>query len=180
MRKYFIGLLFLSLFTAPLSAQVEEPKWQLYKMDNYKLEYPNDWKIVESQNKEWAEFYLVSPLTSKVDSFQDNVTLAIKTLNKSNNTLAKFSKFSEHNIGHYVDDSQIITSETLGKKKKAFHRIEYTATYPKTKGVRWIQYYFIKEDKAYIVTGMMENDQQEYFAPLMESILKTFKLMKKS
>ncbi len=171
----FFGLMLL--FSAQISAQ-ESEKWVTYKVDNYKLEHPKDWKIVESQNKDRAEFYLVAPLTSKVDSFQDNVTLTIRTLNKSNNTLLKFAKFSEHNVDRYVDDSEILSSETIGKKKKAFHRIEYTATYPKTNGVRWIQYYFVKAGKAYLVTGMMEDAQQEFYAPIMENILKTFKLTK--
>jgi hypothetical protein len=168
----------LIIFCANILSAQETDKWVTLKIDNYKLEHPKDWKIVESQIKERAEFYLVAPLTSKVDSFQDNVTLAIRTLNKSNNTLLKFAKSSEHNIEHYVDDSQIMSSETIGKKKKAYHRIEYTASYPKTNGVRWIQYYIIKEDKAYLVTGMMEDSQREFYAPIMENILKSFKLLK--
>ena len=120
--------------------------WQTFKKDNYKIQYPNDWRLVEVGDKH-ALFYIIAPSFGNNDAFNDNVNLVVEQLDEKNNTLAKFAKANERKVEHYVTDSEIISNETIGKKKKAFQRIEYTAPYPGSENARWVQYYFVKKDK---------------------------------
>lgn len=177
MKISFTIAFILTLFCFVLNANDGEQNLKTIKTESYELKYPEDWQFVEVDHQN-IEFYIVAPLTNTDDKFGDNVNLAIEVLTKDNNTLKKFAKTSERKIENFVDDSKIISQTTIGKKKKAYHRIEYSASYKDTDGVYWLQYYILKNNHAFIITAMIEENQKDFYLDTMINILDSFKVKK--
>lgn len=169
--------IFLTIFLLSnnVIAKDNGDKWAKFKRGNYSIKYPANWRLLENGNQH-GEFYILVPVLHDSKGLKNTIYLKIEPLNKNNNSLEAFAKSNKKKINHYVTQSTIISNETLGKKKKIYQRIEYTAPYPESVDARWVQYYFVKNDYGYMITAQMEDGEKDKLLPIMEEVLKTFKI----
>ncbi|WP_343633910.1 hypothetical protein [Fluviicola sp.] len=149
-------------------------KLMVFKKDNYELKYPETWSL-DTTTKTAADFIVYSPLSSDKDEFKENLNLVVQDLKGLNFDLDNFTALSEQQIQSYLEGSEVTENERLKKEDQEYHHLVYTA---KTGGrmLRFEQYYWVVNEKAYILSFTAELDQFEKYADISKQILESFTL----
>ena len=122
-----------------------------------------------------TSFIVLSALESKDDQFRENVNLLIQDLKGQDIDLEKYTAISEHQIKTMVTNASLIESKTIKKDNGEFHKIIYSGD----QGIHHLkfeQYYFIRDNKAYVLTFTAELSKFTTFEKIGETILNSFKL----
>jgi hypothetical protein len=147
-----------------------------YVKRNYKLQYPNTWTI-DTSGKMGTEIFIFSPKENENDKFRENINFIIQDLSGQNIDLDKYARITEQQINDVATDGEIYDS----KKIKTAESEYYKMTYGMTQGIFKLkieQYYFIKDEKAFIITFTSELDKFDVFKSVGEQILNSFTLTK--
>jgi hypothetical protein len=147
-----------------------------YIKENYKIQYPNTWTI-DTSRKMGAEFFIYSPKENENDKFRENVNFIIQDLNGQNIDLDKYAQITEQQIKDLATDGKIYDSQKIKTAESEYYKM----TYGMTQGIFKLkieQYYFIKDEKAFVITFTSELDKFEAFKSVGEQILNSFKLTK--
>jgi hypothetical protein len=150
--------------------------WKALERSNYSIQYPSTWELNQS-GQMGTSFILFSLLESEQDKFRENVNLLIQDLTGKDIDLNKYAEISEDQIKTMVTNSTLIESKRVKRGTEEYHKIIYTGD----QGVfhlQYEQYYFVIEDKAYILTFTTEKSKFEDFKETGEKILASFKLKK--
>jgi len=153
--------------------QTTNTDWKTFDKSDYSINYPVAWELNQT-GQMGTSFVLFSPLESKQDKFKENVNLVIQNLAGKNIDLNKFTEISENQIKTLVPNSNLIESKRV-KKGREYHKIIYTAS----RGIfhlKFEQYYWVINNKAYILTFTSEQTKFEGFKSVGEKILNSFKL----
>ncbi|HWY11050.1 MAG TPA: PsbP-related protein [Bacteroidia bacterium] len=172
MTKLFTFLLFLPIVVC---GQTANNDWKTLDKPNYSIQYPATWELNQS-GQMGTSFILFSVLESAQDKFRENITLLIQDLTGKNIDLNKFTEISESQIKTLATNAHLIESKRI-KKDTEYHKIIYTAD----QGIfhlEFEQYYWVINDKAYILTFTSEHTKFENFKVTGEKILNSFKLKK--
>lgn len=167
-------LLFLGLTTQILAQKnvKENFNWIELKKDHYQIKYPETWTL-DSTGTSSTEFILSSPLSSPDDRFKENLNLIIQDLEGLNFDLDNFTALSEQQIQNYMEESEMIESERVKKNDQEFQHLIYTA---KNAGrvLRFEQYYWIINEKAYVLTFTGELEAFDGYKDLSKHIFESF------
>lgn len=150
--------------------------WKTLDQSNYSIQYPSNWELNQSGQMN-TSFVLFSPLESDNDKFKENVNLLIQDLTGYNIDLNKYTEISEGQIKTMVTNSSLIESKRIKNGKDEFHKIIYSGD----QGIfhlQFEQYYWVVNDKAFILTFTSEKDKFENFKEIGEKILNSFKQKK--
>ncbi len=177
--KIIIVTLLLSTFIAcgqtpepTKSIQGIKPNWKTLEEKNYSIQYPTDWESNQS-GQMGTTFFLFSPLSSDQDKFRENINLLIQDLSGHNINLDKYTEISKKQVKALITNSTIIESKRVKNGSEEFHRIIYTGD----QGIfhlKFEQFYWIKNDKAYVLTFTCEQDKFSDFSEVGEAILNSF------
>lgn len=182
MRKIqLLGLtfLFLSLVACGQIAQKNTEKeikngWKELNETNYSIQYPDNWDMDKS-GQMGTSFFIFSKQSSPQDQFRENVNLIIQNLHGQNISLDKFVEISEGQIKTIISNGNIIESKRLRENENEFQRVIYTGDQGIYK-LKFVQYYFIKNEEAYILTLSCELNQFDSYKLTGEKILSSFRL----
>lgn len=116
------------------------------------------------------KFYPFAPAQSA--TFRDNLNFIIQDLKGQNIDLNKFAEISVEQIKQFITNSKILQSETSAGPK---HKIVYSGSQGQL-NLKWQQYYWVKNEKAYILT--FTADQLSFDKQMAEvnSIMDSFKI----
>lgn len=170
MKLIRILLLLLPAYTYGQTPEHED--WKTIAQSNYSLQYPADWELNES-GQLGTTLILFSPLESADDTFRENINLIVQDLTGYNLDLDKYAKISEEQVKTMITNSKIVESKKIPSNPNPYHKIIYTGT----QGVfdlKFEQYYFIVDNKAYILTFTAERDNFGKFKKTGEEILNSF------
>jgi hypothetical protein len=145
--------------------------------ESYKLQYPASWAI-DTSKKMGADFFILSPRENDTDKFQENVNLLVQDLTGQNIDLDKYAEITERQIREMAIEGTIYESKKIIKPDKSEY---YKMVYGMTQGIFKLkveQYYFIKKDKAFIMTFTAESSKFDSFQSAGEQILNSFVLTK--
>ena len=148
--------------------------WKKLEEANYSIQYPPDWELNKSKEMQ-TSFILFSPQESGTDQFRENVNLIIQNLAGQNINLDKFAEISESQIKTMITNCKIIESKKIRGDDGDYYSIEYTGD----QGVyhlNYQQYYWIKDDKAYVLTSTAEQSRLQAYKQTGESILNSFSI----
>lgn len=149
--------------------------WKTVKTENYTISYPPTW-VLDNKEQMGIIMQLFSPLSSPKDSFSDNVNLVIQNLSgQPVNDLDKYTQLSENQIKSMMKDSKILSSKRMNRHKQEFQKIQYTAKQGIYK-LKFQQYYFIKNEKAYVLTFTCEVDEFKNYSEISEKIMDSFRI----
>lgn len=149
--------------------------WKTISADNYTITYPPTWTL-DNNGRMGMIFQLLSPLSSPEDKFSDNVNLVIQNLTgQPIKSLDQYTKLSENQILTMMTDSKILLSERLNSNGKEFQKITYTAQQGIYK-LKFQQYYFIKNELAYVLTFTCVADEFEKYHAIGDKIMDSFRI----
>ncbi len=186
MNKYNTILKFLILFLSfPFiaSGQSQESDtvsnesnkaWRFFNGSNYLISYPSEWEL-DLSGQMGTALIIFSPLETSQDQFKENVNLIIQDLSGHNINLDKYAEISEGQIKMMITNSTLIESKKVEDGSGEYHRMIYTGD----QGIfhlKFIQYYWIKNEKAFVLTLTCEADKYLEYNKIGEGILNSFKL----
>lgn len=172
MFKLLLPFLFIS-FTAFAQTQ-PEVAWKTADEPTFFLQYPSDWKLDKS-GQGGTSLILFSKIASDEDLFEENVNVIIEDLSTFNIDLSQYVSISESQIKSMIKSAIIVESSKMKYGTQEYHRLVYTG-YAGDLRLRFEQYYFMKNKKAYVITFTAEQDTYPEYKVTGERILNSFKL----
>lgn len=172
-------LLIFVCFTFLMCGQNQEtkktnPNWITLEKQNYSIQYPKDWSLNE-EGVMGTAFFLFSPLESTNDNFRENVNLIIQDLSGQNIGLDKYVKVSEEQLKTMITNADLLESKRIKTANDEYHYIAFTGDQGIYK-LKFIQQYWIKNQKAYVLTFSCENNKFKDYKKIGDEILQSFKL----
>lgn len=147
-------------------------EWKLLSNDEYRIDYPSTWEVNES-GQMGTSFILFSPVSSQVDDFRENINLLIQDLTGYGIDLDKYVEISEGQIKSLVAEGKIVLNERKIDEEKEYHRVIYTGKQGVFK-LMFEQYYWIVNDKAYILSLTCKESEFDAYKKVGEKILNSF------
>ncbi len=180
MTKFLISLLLLTTVCYGQATLIQKPdndtdsNWKKLDRANYSVQYPSDWDLDES-GQMGTSFVLFSSLESDKDQFKENVNLLIQDLSGYNLDLTKYTELSLKQIKTLIPNSTLPESKRIKTKSEEYQRLIYTGDQSKFH-LKFEQYYWIKNDKAYVLTLTCEQNKFSKYKNTGEKILNSFRL----
>lgn len=150
--------------------------WKLLSEGEYEIQYPDSWEVSNS-GQMGTTFVILSPLSSELDQFRENVNLMVQDLAGYSLTLDQYVELSENQIETLITDGKISFSERQEREGVQYHKAIYTGRQGIFK-LKFEQLYWLVGDTAYILTLTCEEDQYEKYKEIGGLILKSFELKK--
>jgi hypothetical protein len=151
-----------------------EATWKSIDENGYSIQYPDSWDVDKSGTMGMS-FMILSKLTSPQDQFRENVNLLIQDLTGQNINLEKFVEISQSQIKTMVVSGNILENKTLNSGGKEYQRVVYSGDLNQFK-FKFQQYYWVIQDKAYILTLTCEAAQFDAYHETGEKIMNSFRL----
>ncbi len=148
-------------------------EWKTLHENGYSLQYPPDWSLDKS-GQSGTSFIVLSQQESPDDNFRENVNLLIQDLSGMNIDLDKYTEISLDQVKAMLTKGKIMESVTKNARDMQYQKVVYTGV----QGIYEIycqQYYWVRDDKAYVLTLTCETDKVESFKNTGEMILDSFK-----
>lgn len=137
----------------------------------FKISYSSDLKLDES-GKNGMVFLLLTEKTNSEDNFAENINLMKQDLEKLNINLDKFVEITEKQI---TERGKLIESKRLKKNGTEYQRLVYEA-FLNNFDLKFLQYDFVKNNKAYILTFAAKKEEFEKYLKDIETVMKSFTL----
>ncbi len=156
------------------SKLAEKVNWKSFVSKKCSIKYPSEWTLDDS-GLMGSHLFLFSPLDSINDDFRENVNIMIQDISAYKLTLEDYAKISEEQILKLATNSEIIESEKVKINNEEFHKLIYKAD----QGIyhlKFEQYYWIKNNEAFVITLTCKESEFEEYKQLGEEILNSFKL----
>ncbi len=163
-------LLYILLLLASGQVVMSQTNFSIINRENYSISYPSTLRIDESRTG--IEFVIYAKRENSEDDFSENINLVIQDLKNMNIDLNKYVAITEDQI---INAGILIESKRIKKNNFEFHRIVYKATMD-NRELKFIQYDFVKEEKAYILTFTSELEEFDNYSKVMEGVMKNFVL----
>jgi hypothetical protein len=173
--KQLFTLVFIFSTIVGFSQSDSPTKLKNFAQNGYKLQYPSSWTLDTSKKME-PDFFIFSPRENDTDRFQENVNLLVQDLTGQNIDLDKYAKITERQIKELAIEGTIYESKKIIKPGKSAY---YKMVYGMTQGVFKLkieQYYFIKNEKAFVMTFTAELNKFDSFLAAGKQILNSFVL----
>jgi hypothetical protein len=174
MKRLSLFIFLLPFFLISQNEISKEKNWEILKSDNYSIEYSPEW-FLSQKGDMGTLFFIFTKLESKQDVFSENVNLVTEDLSNQNIDLDKYTDLSEKQIASLITNSKIIESTRIKKEKADYHKIVYTGDQGKLK-LKFVQHYFIKNEKAYVLTFTSEISKFSKYTKTAEKILNSFSI----
>ena len=152
----------------------ETIEWKSLSDDKYEIKYPSTWDVDKS-GQMGTSFFLFSPLTDKSDNFKENVNLLIQDLAGHNMTLDQFIELSEGQIKTMLTEGELLLSERKKDKKPEYQKLIFIGK----QGIfdlKFEQFYWLINDKAYVLTLTCKKDEFDKYQEIGEKILNSLEI----
>lgn len=142
--------------------------------NEYSIDYPANWDLDKS-GQMGTSFFLFSKQSSPQDRFRENVNLMVQNLKGMHIDLDKYVEISENQIKSMIQNSNLILSKRLTANGNSFHQVAYTGDQGSFK-LKFEQYYWVINEKAYVLTLTCEASQFDAYSEIGEKILSSFRI----
>ena len=103
------------------------------------------------------------------------MNLMIQDLAGNNVDLKQFVEISENQIKTMITDAYIISSDRIKKNGVEYQKLIYTGVQG-VYSLKFEQYYWVKDGKAYILTLTCEEDEYDNYKVVGEKMMNSFKI----
>lgn len=170
MKKYlYFIILVLSINSF---GQIKETSWKTINDNTYSIQYPDNWEL-NTEKSMGTSFILFTEQTSSEDKFRENINLIIQNLEGYNLNLDDYVAISEEQISKMVTNGIIFESKRLNTNNTEFQKVIFTGKQGLFQ-LKFVQYYFVKDEKAYVLTFTCEEIQYEKYSLISDQILESF------
>jgi hypothetical protein len=156
-------LLSFQLIISQTKKEINRNGYQIFYSDNLRL---------DESGRNGSEFYLFTQKENEQDNFADNLNLMIQNLEALNIDLNKFVELTEAQIN---EKGKIINSKRVKNNGNELHILIYESTINGFE-LKFMQYDFVKNNKAYFLTYSAKREDFEKYLPEMENVMKSFKI----
>jgi hypothetical protein len=139
--------------------------------NGYSITYDSDFRLDES-GRNGTEFYLFSQKTKPGDDFVENINLMIQNLEALKYDLNQFVALSENQI---ETNGKLIESVRKKAGEKEYHILIFEGNFNGL-DLKFLQYDFVKNDKAYVLTFSAKKNEFADYQKQMEKVMNTFEL----
>ncbi len=167
-----IFILFIAVGHAQNSAADE---LATYKKNAYQIQYPMGWSI-DTSGESGTAFIIYSPKEDEADHFLENIDLVIQPAEGKNNNLDSFVRQQALQIKATETDGEIYEATKMETDKGVYYKLISGATKGVTLRLKYEQYFFIKNNNAFVVTLTTELDKFDSYKTIGEQILNSFTL----
>jgi hypothetical protein len=167
-------LIWSFIFHTQLAGLERVSDWKTLDEKEYSISYPADWSLDQSGTMGMS-FALLSPLEDNEDTFRENVNLMMQDISHHKLDLNTYTNLSIEQIGTYITDSKILSSERMKKDGLEYQQIIYTGK----QGLFYLtfeQRYWVVNGKAYVLTLTTEEDKFEAFKATGSKVLDSFQI----
>jgi serine/threonine-protein kinase len=169
MKRLIIVVITL-LLTFSIKSQVKK---ETFKKGNFSIEYSSNWELNTTETN-GAEVVLFTEL-EKNDTFRENVNVFVQDLKGMNMTMEKYAALSEEQIKTMIPDSKIMLSKSVDDHGKKYYLIVWRG-FLANNNLKLKQFFFLKDEKAYIITYTALPETFNKFLKEANVILNSFKL----
>lgn len=136
----------------------------------FSIQYDSSFRLDDS-GRNGTEFYLFTP-TAPGDNFSENINLMIQNLGVLKYDLNQFIALSEKQI---KASGKLIQSVRKNENGQEYHILIFEA---KMNGfdLKFLQYDYVKDDKAYVLTFSAKKEEFENHLEAIEKVMNSFKL----
>lgn len=138
--------------------------------NGYSIRYDSSFRLDES-GRNGVEFYLFTPVKSAND-FSENINLMIQDLGVLKYDLNKFVLISENQI---KANGKLIESTRMKKGAQEYHILIFEGNFNGL-DLKFLQYDFVKNDKAYVLTFSARQNEFENYRKDIENVMNSFEL----
>jgi len=173
MKRITSLLLFLQALTLTTLCHAQaKPDWKQLNESGYSIQYPSDWELNTSRQM-GTSFVILSMQATPQDQFRENVNLLIQDLTGHDLNLDKYTEISEGQITTMLTNGVMLESKRIKAGGSEFHKLIYTGDQEPLK-LKFEQYYWVKNNNAYVLTFTTEVNQFDAFKETGEKILNSF------
>lgn len=169
----FISFVGYSQTTKEYSEEVPND-WKTIDETDYTIQYPGNFDI-NTSGQMGTRFILFSKPTSPEDPFLENINLIIQDLSGQSMNLDEYVKLSENQIKTFITNGNIIESTRITSANSEFQKFIYTGIQGQY-NLQFEQYYWIENNKAYVLTFTAEIDEIEIYKDVCEKIMNSFRI----
>jgi hypothetical protein len=172
---FFLGILQVDaqiLKSSESSDSIVVEKPQILERKGYTIEIPKGWRVSGDCKDDLCSLLSPPDTLKSYDIFVENINFTVGNLPNAKYTVDQYTNYSINYLPSVVKGLKIIEKKKL---KANVYRITYKgekSNYEQT----WRQYYYVKNAKVYIVTFACETLKYDYYLPLVEPYLSSFKL----
>lgn len=139
--------------------------------NGYSITYDSSFRLDESGSN-GTEFYLFSQKVKSGDDFVENINLMIQDLETLKYDLNQFVTLSESQI---KTNGKLIESVRKKSGEKEYHILIFEGKFNGL-DLKFLQYDFVKNDKAYVLTFSAKKNEFADYQKQMEMVMNTFEL----
>jgi hypothetical protein len=138
----------------------------------YKIQIPKGWRLGPDCQDNNCSLFSPTDTLLLPDTYVENINITVEKLTSPGYTVDQYATYSISYLPKVVQNFKLISKKKLNASSFV---VEY-------KGLKnnflqtWRQFYYVKNSKVYIVTLATETPKYEFYKPLIESYLKSFKL----
>jgi eukaryotic-like serine/threonine-protein kinase len=162
-------MLQLAIILATFGSCSQE-KMVKYKGKNYEILYPASWAKQEKSNA----IFFMSPKENEKDLFQENVNVMLQDLSQQSMNLEQYTELTKKQVIDNFGATAIVSLKNItiaGQQGKEF---VYSMNY-KGRSLKLKQYWFIKENIAYLFSYTAELLKYEKYEKIATEIVQSFK-----
>jgi hypothetical protein len=163
-KNFFICLIIL----ISCNRSPEKLEWKDFKLEDDKIsiKYPENWSL-DISKKFGANVFLFSGNT-------ENINLIIQDIGNEYD-IDSYTQLSENQI-RSIDGAILYQSKKTKLNGDDAQYIEYQANFKKRRELRFIQYYILKNKKAYVITFTCELNRFDKSKDLALKIMENIKI----
>jgi hypothetical protein len=142
------------------------------KRNTYSIHIPQGWKLMDGCQENLCSLLSPADTLSGFDRFTENINFTLEKVPSATYTVDKYAAYSENYLPKVVKNFKVLD-------RKKIRPNAYRLTYKGEKSgfsQTWRQYYYIKNQKIYIVTFACETSKYAFYLPLIEPHLNSFKV----
>ena len=144
--------------------------WLLVEKENYSIAHPKEWSV-DMSGRFGVDLFLFSPKKDSADTFKENVNLYIEDLQDANVDQNAYFEISKKQLASVITDAKLLESSfisELGAHRNIFIGKQGVLAFKSQ------QYYWVADEKAYVVTLTCQESEYENYKTLGEKIIATF------
>ncbi len=180
MKYAFVFLLLISLTSvgqvksdSTASADTLKPVPVSYlKRQPYQIVIPRGWRVSNDCIDKNCSLLSPSDTLGSPDRFIENINIVFDNLSSKNYTVDQYAQYSISYL------PKVVKGFKVHEKKKLKPNV-YMVIYSGEKSnfaQKWKQYYYVKNQKVYVVTFAAETSKFEYYLPFVNDSLASFKI----
>ena len=157
--------------------------WKTLTQDNFSVAYPTNWEV-NTSGEDGTSLILFSPITSKGETFRANINLVIQDLENMDigSQSINLKEYTEHSLipiknNNIKSGGKFISSDLVNIDGISHQKVLYTGVSEEGLKLKYEQYYWVQNNKAYVLTFTCQDYKFINYQSTAEKIMNSFSIL---